>query len=138
MQQLRHCLRPKRDPRKKVNKQQTMTPNTRKRKSRLAEELMNLIADWELGDQSDTAEVMLLSMKNPDIVDKLQKVINKKKTVFGRKITSFETCKLIWDFYHDHATPSTSTSRPAKLKASERNNIQTALDFVDTTHIVAQ
>lgn len=51
---------------------------------------------------------------------------------------SFQTRKIIWHFSHDHATPSTNTSYPAKLKLSGRNNIQTALDFVDTTHIVVQ
>lgn len=53
-----------------------MTPNTRKRKSRLAQKLTNLIADWELGDESDMSEVMLLFMKNLGIVDKFQKVID--------------------------------------------------------------
>ena len=51
---------------------------------------------------------------------------------------SFQTRKIIWHFYHDHATPPTNTSYPAKLKLSERNNIQTALYFADTTHIVVQ
>ena len=72
-----------------------MTPNTRKRKSRLAQKLTNLIADWELGDESDKSEVMLLFMKNLGIVDKFQKVIDKEKTVFGKKMISFQTRKII-------------------------------------------
>ena len=53
-------------------------------------------------------------------------------------MTSFETRKIIWDFYHDQATPSTNTSCPAKQKVSERNNIQSGLNFVDTKTVILQ
>ena len=54
----------------------------------------------------------------------------------GRPMTAYSTRKLIWEYYHENATPSTLTSRPAKLKVSERSKIQVGLDFVDTTTIV--
>ena len=54
-------------------------------------------------------------MKNLGLYEKLEAVIkdaNPRKETRGRKMTSFTTRKLIWDFYHENATPSTITSRP--------------------------
>lgn len=97
-------------PEKKIEKiETTLTPNTRKRKSRLADELTDLVEGWELGDDADV-EVLLLSLKKLELIGDVRSNLVKEKSVSGRKMTSFETRKLIWDFYHQSATPSTLTS----------------------------
>lgn len=112
-----------------------MTPNTQKRKSRLAEELSNLVLGWNMSSNADVVEVLLCSLKKLDIIDDVKSSLNVESSA-GRKMTSFETRKLVWDFLHNNETPSTITSRSAKLKVAERANIQLGLDFCDTTHIV--
>jgi len=117
-----------------------MTPNTRKRKSRLAEELSEYVESWELGENKDILNVMLLSLKKLGLSDILKDNFanNTSAESRGRKLTPFAIRKVIWDFYHQHTTQSTNTSRPAKLKCSERNNLQVGLDFFDTTVIISQ
>ena len=114
-----------------------MIPNTRKRKSRLAKDLTHFIESWQISKR-DILHVVLLSLKKLELSEKLEKKFQKNKYVMGRKMTSFETRKIIWDFYHDQATLSTSSSRPAKQKVSERNNIQTGLCFVDIKTVILQ
>lgn len=117
-----------------------MTPNTRKRKSRLAEELTEFLQEWNLDGKEDTLDVVLLTLKQLGLSEKLDAKINDTATTEtrGRKMTPFSTRKVIWNFFHEEATPSTITSRPAKLRVSERGNIQTGLDFAGTTTIVNQ
>ena len=116
-----------------------MTPNTRQRKSRLAEEHTDFVNSWNLNDKNDIVNVLVLSAKNLNVYNKLMVVIANEQystSKVGRPMTAYSTRKLIWEYYHENATPSTLTSRPAKLKVSERSKIQVGLDFVDTTTIV--
>ena len=62
----------------------------------------------------------------------------KKPTKSGRKLTPLVTRQAIWDYWHKKSTPSTITSRPAKLKLTDKPCIQTSLDFVDTVRIIQQ
>ena len=110
-------------PEKEQRGSKPMTPNTKKRKSRLAEDLTHFIENWQIRKKRDIIDVVLLSLKKLELSEKLEKKFQKNKYVTGRKMTSFETKKIIWDFYHDQATLLTSTSRPAKQKGSERNSI---------------
>ena len=65
----------------------------------MADQLASFISDWELGDDSQIVEVMILSMTNLGLVDKVNSSINEQKNLNAdRKVTSFETQKLIWDF----------------------------------------
>ena len=125
-------------PEKEQREFKRMTPNTRKRKSRLAEDLTHFIESWQIRKKRDILGVVLLSLKKLELSEKLEKKFQKNKYVTGRKMASFQARKIIWDFYHDQATPSTNTSRPAKQKVSERNNIQTGLDFVDNATVILQ
>ena len=125
-------------PEKEQRESKPMAPNTRKRKSRLAKDLTHFIESWQISKKRDILHVVLLSIKKLELSEKLEKKFQKNKYVMGRKMTSFETRKIIWDFYHDQATLSTSSFRPAKQKVSERNNIQTGLCFVDITTVILQ
>ena len=50
-------------------------------------------------------------------------------------MTPLVTRNKIWDFWHQNSTPSTLTSRPARLKLNDKAKIQTNLQFADTTTI---
>ena len=117
-----------------------MTPKTRQRKSRLSTEHTQFAEQLNLLDKKDVVDVVILSLKNMGLYDdlKLTMRISENMETRGRKITPYPTRKLIWVFYHENATPSTNTSRPAKLKVSERNKIQIGLDYVDTTTVIIQ
>ena len=58
-----------------------------------------------------------------------------KSSNAGRKSTPFATRKIVWDFYHKKATPSTNTTPPARLRLTDVPKIQSGLNFVDTTTI---
>ena len=62
-------------------------------------------------------DVLILSMKNLSLHSKLKEMTGRAVQVSSRdrKVT-LATGKLILDFYHETDTPSTITSRPAKLK----------------------
>ena len=93
-----------------------MTPNTRKRKSRLAGDLTHFIESWQIRKKHDILDVVLLLLKKLELSEKLEKKFQKNKYVTDRKITFFEIRKIIWYFYHDQATLSTNTSRLGKQK----------------------
>ena len=109
------------------------------KKSRLAEELVDLCKSWNLAS-ADTVDILVLSLKKMNIQEEVISRLHSKQNPEnrGRKITELETRKTVWDFYHQNAYPSTNSSRPARLKVSERNPIQKGLDFVDTTTIIQQ
>ena len=50
-------------------------------------------------------------------------------------MTDLLTRKNVWDFWHKTSTQSTLTSRPAKLKLSDKPKIQTHLQFCDAAII---
>ena len=125
-------------PEKEQRESKPMTPNTRKRKSRLAEDLTHFIESWQVRKKRDILDVVLLSLKKLELSEKLEKKFQKNEYVTGRKMASFETRKIIWDFCHDQAALSTNTYCPAKQKVSERNNIQTGLDYVGTITVTLQ
>ena len=62
----------------------------------------------------------------------------KKPTKSGRKLTPLVTRQAIWDYWHKKSTPSTITSRQAKLKLTNKPRTQTSPDFVDTVSIIQQ
>ena len=77
-------------PEKEQREFKRMTPNTRKRKSRLAEDLTHFIESWQIRKKRDILEVVLLSLKKLELSEKLEKKSQKSKYVTGRKMASFE------------------------------------------------
>lgn len=47
-----------------------------------------------------------------------------------RKMPSYPVSLKVWNFWHAKSSPSTITSRPAKLKVDNRNKIQSDLLFL--------
>ena len=75
-----------------------MTPNTRQRKSRLSQKHTQFIEDLSLADDSDVVNVVILSLKNLGLYDKLQEVMGieySSNENRGRKMTAFATRKLV-------------------------------------------
>ena len=104
---------------KKFNESTTstpMTPNTRKWKSRLAEDLTDFISC--IGSEADQVKVLFLSLWQLDLLGAFQ--TDRKPTKAGRWITPTETSKAVWHFWHDKSTVSTLTSCPVKLKLSHK------------------
>ena len=105
-----------------------MTPNTRKRKSRLSRQVTEYIRDLGL-PREDEVDVLKLSLKQLGVYKMLQS--ERKPTKLGRAMTSLETRAKVWDFWHDSqiVSASTLTSRPAKMKVGDRPKIQSGLPF---------
>ena len=60
----------------------------------------------------------------------------KKEKRLQHILTSRETLTKNWDFWHKHRTISTLTTRPAKLRISDRPKIQENFSFIDTVKVV--
>ena len=108
-----------------------MTPNTRKRKSRLAQQITDDLRDLQL-TPTEQVQVLTLSLKQLGIYDLFQ--FTRKHTKAERKLTPIETYKAVWNFWQE----STLTSRPAKLRLTKRPNIQKGLEFGVPVSIIIQ
>ena len=113
----------------------SMTPNTRQWKSRLSKQLTTYIQQLDISKE-DKVDVMTLLLKQLNLCEAMK--FQRKPTKAGRKLTSLTTRKLIWEFWHSHSTFSTITSRPAKLRVTDKKHIQSGLDFLDTVNIISQ
>ena len=112
-----------------------MSPNTRKRNSRLAEDVINFIKD-SLISKNDELDVVTLAMKRLGLFYQICLVSKPSKS--GRKLTPLATRQLVWTFWNKNRIPSTISSRPAKMYTNKSPKIQTGLDFVDTIRIIKQ
>ena len=101
-----------------------MTPNTRKRKSRISEDLACYISELDLSKE-DQVDVISLSLKKLGLMDKIN--FTRKPTKSGQKLTPLHFRKAAWDFWHAKSTASTLTSRPAKLKQQTNPEYKLAL-----------
>ena len=113
-----------------------MTPNTRKRKSRLADEFARFVNN-QCATKDDQVEIITLGLKKLGILSSVQKR-SQHVLSSGRKLTPLTFRKEVWDFWHKNSTPSTITSRPAKLRSTDIPRVQTGLDFVDTVVLIQQ
>ena len=106
----------------------SMTPNTRKRKSRMAEELTEDIINLNLTPEEEVA-ILKLTIRQRGLEDMFRSEFVRKPTNAGRKMTSFETRLKVWDFWHDkeYITESTITTRLARLRITERQRFN--MDF---------
>ena len=111
-----------------------MSPNTRKRKSRLANDLHEIIEDWDISS-SDQVDVITLLIKKLGL-SKTFLEETRKPTRAGRRMIHFEDREKVWRFWHENSIQSTLTSRPATLRVSDKRKIQSQLDFVETTTII--
>ena len=53
-------------------------------------------------------------------------------------MTNYTTRKTVWNFWHDHSTESSDSTRPAKLRQSCRNKIQSGLQLSPSVKTVLQ
>lgn len=113
-------------PNKKTDSQvQNMTPSTRKGKSRIAEDFVKLIFEFEL-PQDDLVDVLTLSLKKLNVLDQVS--FTHKPTKSGRKLTPFSFRKKMWDFWHENSQESTNTRDISKMRVTEKPQIQNELN----------
>ena len=115
----------------------SLTPNTRKRKNAFAARLTNTMKDFSLHNE-DFVDVVTLSVKQMGILDSIKENWNRVSAKLGRKKISYNLRKKVWNYWHNNATTSTLTSRPAKLRVSDHNKIQTDLEFASSVTTVLQ
>ena len=108
----------------------------RKQKRRDAFEI-NVIMKEELENYEDDMSVIILKLKQAGIYKKIENVVKNKETHRAYESgIKLETRQHIWDFWHSVSTVSTLTSRPAKLRTSDRPKIQNDLTYHDTVKII--
>ena len=112
-----------------------LSPNTRKRKSRMADEIVAMIKDFEIS-KNDEMDVVTLAIKKLRLYDQIK--FTSKPSVAGRKLTSLFTRQAVWKFWHEVSKASTITSRAAKIYVKNTPKIQSGLDYVDTVRIIQQ
>ena len=108
-----------------------MSPNARQRKSCLTTDFIEGMGISKV----DQMDVINAGIKRLGLIPTKSAT---HSSIGGRKLTPFSIRKAVWDFYHSNSTQLTNTSRPAKIKVSEKPRIQTGLDFVGTTTIITQ
>ena len=109
-----------------------MTPNTRQRKTRLSLAIFDTMEEKGITAMStqDQVEILELLMKKMGPQNEFLRPTQPTKA--GRKLTGFETRLKVWEYWHAMSDISTNTSRPAKLKVSEKPKIQADLSFIST------
>lgn len=80
----------------------------------------------------DKIDVMSHSLRKLGIYKNLTSH-NNQSTLKGKKLR-----KAVWDFWHSESTASTLTSRTTKLLITNKSELQSGLDFVDTVTIKKQ
>ena len=105
------------------------TPNTRKRKSRVATEIANFVRNLQLGSVEEEAAALKLAVQQLGQYDRIW--FERKPCKRGRKMTSKETRQKAWDWWHneEYMTESTLTSRPARMHVKKKPKIQEDLKF---------
>ena len=105
-----------------------MTPNTRQRKSRAAQELSDHLIGMDLTPEEEV-ELLRLTVTQRGLEDMFRSEFVRKPTKAGRKLTSFETRSKVLDFWHnkEYITESTITTRLARMRITERPKIQSGL-----------
>ena len=113
-----------------------MSPNSRQRKKYHSDKLISFLQSRNLGEHM-TREVIIAAITKLNYND-----ILKSKNIFngnkGRKMTSFVTMTVVWEFWHANSSESSDTMRPAKLRQSNQNKIQSGLEFPPSVKLIKQ
>ena len=111
-----------------------MLPATsRKRRSRIAQEITDKITEFDL-PEDELIEVLVLALKKLNVLDKLS--FTQKPCKSGRKLTPFIVRKTVWDFWHDNSHETTNTHQVAKIRINQKPHIQNGLDYISSVTVV--
>ena len=110
-----------------------MSPNTRKRKSRIAEHICKTTQSYSLSVE-DQINIMSHSLRKLGIYKNFISQ-NNQSTLKDRKFTNYAARKVVW---HSESIASTLKSCPTKLCITNKNQFQSGLDFVETNTIEKQ
>ena len=86
--------------------------------------------------EGDRADILTQSLKQMRMLERTQR--RSIPTKAGRKQTPFDTRKLGGKHWHNMSSHSTLTSRPAKLKVTNKPKLHQNFDYDDTVNIVRQ
>ena len=112
-----------------------MTPNTRQRKLKFAKKIRETVKSFNLS-VDDQVDVLTLTLKQLSILDRFKFL--RKPTRKGRSLLPRATRVAVWEFWHEHCFETTNTTQLAKLRVTNRNKIQTNLEFSPSVKIVTQ
>ena len=112
-----------------------MTPNTRQRKQKFAKKITETVNSFNLS-VDDQVDVLTLTLKQFSVLDRSKFL--RKRTRKGHSLLPRATCVAVWEFWHEHCFESTNTTQLAKLRVTNRNKIQTNLEFSPSVTIVKQ
>ena len=109
-----------------------MSPNTRKQKSRVVQQIMDSVNETAVPEISvnDRVSIMTTILNKLGLRNEFTKPTQPTKA--GRKLMPIETRMKGWEFWHDNLTQSTLSFRPAKLLLKNKPKIQTSLDFKES------
>ena len=116
-----------------------MSPKSRQKKKYYSDKLVNYVKSFHLGEKMER-ELVMSAIKALNLSDLLNCKPKSKKVNDGRgrPMTNYTTRKTVWNFWHDHSTESSDSTRPAKLRQSGRNKIQSGLQLSPSVKPVLQ
>ena len=103
----------------------------RKRRSRAVKDVVMLLNSKKL-NQADIKVVLKNVEEKLGVKNNQEKVVKERR---GRKMTPLVTREKVWSFWHNKCTPSTLTTRPAKLKVGKIPKVQKDLKFQETVTV---
>ena len=87
---------------------------------------------------SKSDQLQFIELALPQLSLQVSFKLRRRPTKAGSCLTPLEVREAVWDFWHRESTASTLTSRPAKLKVTDKPKIQSNLRFIDTVNIIKQ
>ena len=113
-----------------------MSPNTRRRKSRVAKEVFQAFIRKGTTKMAkeDQVDILELLMRNLGSQNEFSRPT--KPTKAWRKLTPMNVRIKVWEFWHVMNDVSTNTSRPVKLKVGDKPKIQEGLEFISSVSVM--
>ena len=81
-----------------------------------------MIKDNNLRSKDEEMDVISLIIKQLGLQDRTV-LVSTKNQAKGRTLTQLEYRIIVWVFWHSYSSASTLTSRPAKLKLSDKPDL---------------
>ena len=99
------------------------------KRAKVTKMVKEILSDEDFSDSDDEVTAMINALKQHGLFNRLKLKIDSQQHKCGRKLLSLEIRKRVWNFWNDQSSPSTNTSRPAKLRLDSKPKIQLDLNF---------
>ena len=100
-----------------------------------SDKLVNSVKSFQLSEV-DEKNVVVHALKSLRLYDEIKSMQLQKNP--SRNLTSLQTRKLVWEYWHDCSQETSDTTRPAKLRKGNRSKIQSGLVFSASVNIIQQ